>query len=351
MLIKKNILDRYIRHTITRKQAAELLQMHPNAVSRLKDNYQQHGDSVLVGRPTGPKPGHRPENRTSEEVEDLVIREGRKHLEWGPVGIADHLEEAYGITLDQSTVYRILKRKKARYTTTYKRFVQEPKLYCLDTPGKVLQLDACYPFGRSRDLASFDAIDDCSRHVFGKAYDVEDDQNAMDFVTELIAHVPFTVQAIKVDNRYGTAFKTYCEQVLRIQVIYNDPYHPEQNGKIERFHKTLKHEFYHKYIAFTDDFDTINYKYRLWQGHYNTRRKHYGYGMAGLTPLQKLRQATLQGMANSIINQQSVTRTLQQYKNVSENPKLHSVRFKSALPECLLIVRFLLLPGYPDAIS
>lgn len=312
MLVKKNILDRYVKKILSRSEVAKLLSMHPNAVSRLKDNYVKHGDSVLVGRKTGPKSNFRPYNRTSEEIEDIIAAEGSKHPELGPKPLADHLEESCGIKTDPTTVWRILKRKGIRYTTQYKRFKQEPKLYCLDTPGKVLQMDACYPFGRSRDLASFDAIDDCSRVVYGKAYDVENDQNAMDFVTELLAHTSFPIKAIKVDNRYGQDFKTYCEQVLHIKIIYNDPYCPQQNGKIERYHRTLKQEFYYRYITFFESFDTINYKYRLWQGHYNAKRKHYGYGMDGLTPQQKLNQANLQLMANRIINQTGkVTLTLQ----------------------------------------
>jgi IS30 family transposase len=290
-----------------------MLNIHPNALSRLKINYQEHGDSVLNGRKPGPKKDFRPENKTRKETQDMVIKTAIAHAEWGPVSIANDLQDTHDITINQSTIWRILKREGIRYTTEYKRWKQEPKLYCLDTPGKTLQMDACYPFGRSRDLASFDAIDDCSRTVFGKAYDTEDDQNAMAFVTELVKTVPFTIQELKVDNRYGKDFKNYCEQVLNIKVHYNDPYHPEQNGKIERFHKTLKQEFYFKYISFQDDFDTINYKYRLWQFHYNTKRRHTGYGMNRLTPHQKLQQATLQGMANQIINYPNVTRTLQQY--------------------------------------
>lgn len=302
MLVKKNILDRYIRKSLSRTEVAELLHMHPNAVSRLKDNYMAHGDEVLVGKKTGPKPGFRPANRTPAELEEVISKEGAKHPEWGPKPLRDHLQEVYGVIVNQTTIWRVLSRKQIRYTTHYKRFVQEPKLYCLDTPGKVLQMDACYPFGRSRDLASFDAIDDCSRKVFGRAYDTEDDQNAMDFVTELVAHTPFPIREIKVDNRYGKDFKQYCEQILGISIHYNDPYSPQQNGKIERYHRTLKQEFYFKHVAFTDNFDTINYKYRLWQGYYNSKRRHYGYGMDGLTPEQKLAQATLQGMANNIIN-------------------------------------------------
>ena len=312
MLVKKNILERYIKRILPRSEVSKLLSMHPNAVSRLKDNYLKYGDVALVGRKTGPKSNFRPYNRTSEEVEDIIAAEGCKRPDLGPKPLANHLAEIHQLAVDPTTVWRILKRKGIRYTTQYKRFKQEPKLYCLDTPGKVLQMDACYPFGRSRDLASFDAIDDCSRIIYGKAYDTENDQNAIDFVTELVTHTSFNIQALKVDNRYGHDFKIYCEQVLHIKVIYNDPYHPEQNGKIERYHRTLKQEFYYPYISFFDSFDIINYKYRLWQNYYNVKRKHYGYGMDGLTPQQKLSQTNLQIMANQIINHPGkVTRTLQ----------------------------------------
>ncbi len=37
--MKKQILDKVINHELTRSQAAGLMQIHPNAVSRLKKRY------------------------------------------------------------------------------------------------------------------------------------------------------------------------------------------------------------------------------------------------------------------------------------------------------------------------
>ena len=42
---------------------------------------------------------------------------------------------------------------------------------------------------------------------------------------------------VRVDNKFGKKFKEFCASV-GIAVITNDPYSPEQNGKIERWHKT-----------------------------------------------------------------------------------------------------------------
>lgn len=131
-----------------------------------------------------------------------------------------------------------------------------------------------------------------------------------------MARAPFRVQRLRVDNRYGRRFKEYCETILGVEVIENDPYTPKQNGKIERFHKTLKREFYWRHCGFTDSLEAMNYKYRLWLSHYNTDRPHSGYGMHGLTPAQKLTRTLLHSTANIMIAYpQKVTGTLQQYRN------------------------------------
>ena len=51
--------------------------------------------------------------------------------------------DKYGLNINQTTVWRILKIRKIRYTTEYKRWVKEkPKLYCLNTLGLELQDDS-----------------------------------------------------------------------------------------------------------------------------------------------------------------------------------------------------------------
>ena len=148
----------------------------------------------------------------------------------------------------------------------------------------------------------------------GKGYDGETADNAILFVDRLVRDVPFRIQRLRVDNRYGKTFREYCRSTYGIEVIANEPYSPEQNGKIERFHKTLKREFFYRYCAYTDSLETLNYKYALWLPHYNYYRRHRGLGMNGLTPAQKLTMTMFKGTVNTlIINPQKVTGTLQQY--------------------------------------
>lgn len=315
VMLKKQVFDECIAKRIKCKDGAGLLQMHEKAFSRLKTRYQEEGMIALYGKKPGPKEGVEVYNKTSEEIEETVKEVALARPDLGPDPLSDLLFEEHGIKIDGTTVWRILKRKKVRYTAEYKRWKKEPKLYCLDTPGEELQLDACYPWGRQRKLVSFDAIDDCSRYIFGKCYYHEDAKTAIRFVKELINKTPFSVQRIRVDNRYGKEFKDYCENVLGIEVIENDPYSPEQNGKIERFHKTLKHEFFFRSCAYNENIQIINLKYKLWLHYYNYKRKHSGYKMNKLTPAQKIASTLLLSTSmNVIYYPQKVTGTLQQYK-------------------------------------
>jgi transposase InsO family protein len=160
-----------------------------------------------------------------------------------------------------------------QYTREYKRWKKDPVLYCLDSPGIELQMDACYPFGRSRKVACFDAIDDCSRWVYADLYQREDDDSAISFVNRLVERAPFRIQRLRVDNRYGKKFVKHCDS-LGIEVIANDPYSPQQNGKIERFHKSLKREFFWKYCSYEDPIVSLQVKLYLWINNYNTKRRH-----------------------------------------------------------------------------
>jgi len=312
IMLKKNIIDRCLARNMLCKDGAKLLSMHPKSFSRLKKNYQERGITALVSKPPGPKSGKTAHNRTPEDIEDIVMALALRHPYFGPDVLSDRLFEKYDVKLHSTTVWRILKRTKTRYTREYKRWKQEPKLYCLETPGIELQLDACYPWGRGRKMCVFDAIDDCSRFVYGRIYNAENDANAIDFVKYLINNTPFQIQSIRVDNRYGKRFHTFCEYT-GIKVIDNDPYTPKQNGKIERFHKTLKRELFWRYCAYYENKESLEYKLSQYLKHYNYQRKHSGYGMNKLTPAQKIIKATLNSYSLSLIYPQKVTLSMQQY--------------------------------------
>ena len=308
--MKEKIMKQCLEKKMKWKEGAEILSMHPKALSRLKRNYLKHGRVVLEGKKPGPKKGWA-WNKTPENIEEKVVEIATLHPEMGPNILAEELEKQRKY-LHPTTIWRILKRNKIRYTSEYKKWKPIPKLYALDEPGQEIQMDGCYPYGRARKLVSFDAVDDCSRFGFGRYYEHEDADSAIDFVTRVVRKAPFRIQKVRVDNRYGKRFREYCEKELGVEVIANDPYEATQNGKVERFHGTMKRLFFFKSCSFTDDIETLNYQYSLWLNWYNYERSHSGYKMEKMSPAQKVATCYVMLLANCLLENKKVTGTLQQ---------------------------------------
>lgn len=309
--LKQLILTEHLAHRLSVAQAAAIVGMHPKAFLRLKGRYKLEGSDVLWPKKSGPKPGgRRPRNRTPKADEDMVVRLSKEFPYLGPVPLAELLEDRCGLSLDQSTIYRILARCTDRYAPGRKRWKKDPKLYCLEEPGIEVQMDACYPFGRARDVAVFDAVDDCSRYLCADVFASEDLPSAKSFIRKLVRTSPFRIQALRLDNRFkGPALTTFC-RYYGIRLIFNEPYHPEQNGKIERYHKTYKREAVWRTMSFHDSLQILRYKTAIWARHYNFSRRHGGHGMNRMTPAEKLASVYL---SKIITNPQLVTGSLQQY--------------------------------------
>ena len=249
---------------------------------------------------------NRPHNKTSAEVEQLVVNCARKYYCDGSITLSDRLQFEYNLTLHPTTIWRILKRKDIRYGEqqpwTKKRWKKQ--LYSHKTPGKELQMDTKYPWGYKEGKVIYTIIDDATRWVFAWSYEKANRENTMNFLEKVLTRAPFEIQKIRTDQ--GKEFIANCvKDYLKehnIEYRNNTPYCPEENGKIERFHRTLNEKglqygFYPK-----DTLDEMQYKLNLFLNYYNYQKKHRGLGMNGLTPMERLNELA------------SVNLTLQCYK-------------------------------------
>lgn len=247
-----------------------------------------------------------PHNRTSQEVEQLVINLAKEYYYDGVETLADRLKFENNITLHPTTIYRILKRKEVRYgeqqTWTKKRWKKQ--LFAHQIPGKELQMDTKYPWGYKEGRVIYTIIDDATRFVFAWSYEKANQKNTLDFLQKVLARVPFTIQKIRTDQGKEFIANVVKDFLKDKQIEYrnNTPYCPEENGKIERFHRTLNEKalrwgFYPK-----DSLDEMQYKLTLFLNYYNHQKKHRGLGMNGLTPIERLQELA------------SVNLTLQCYK-------------------------------------
>ncbi len=290
-------------------EVARILWVSRTTIYNWKRKYEEEWILGLLDDQPWPKDGQA-WNRTKEEIEDKVIEYIRKYREHWPKTVRDILRDEEGVRLDSTTIRRIGKRRHVKYgVPPEKKRKRDWKLYSLDTPWEI-QVDVSFPYGRRRHICAYHGIDDCTRMVYGAIEEGFWINESIYFVNSLIEKMPFKIKTIRTDNgkEFWKAFTEYLKSI-GIKHIRNEPYMPQHNGKIERYHGTWKRlEVFH----WNNDMelDEIRYRNSQWLSYYNTQRRHSWLWMYHLTPLQKL--------FHYLYSSYSVNLSLQQHKlNIS----------------------------------
>ncbi|MBI2008178.1 DDE-type integrase/transposase/recombinase, partial [Candidatus Amesbacteria bacterium] len=203
-----------------------------------------------------------------------------------------------GITVSHMTVYRYLVSRGRIVPSHTRRRPKIPHLHVCDLPGEEVQLDVMHvdplpgtedPLGRSRQgfHYQYTVVDDCTRAQFATLTHKLNQDNTCEFLEETLDKSPFPIQAFRMDN--GLEFQSKVRSFLqarKINYIYNRPSRPDMNGKVERVHWIDHEEFYSKDAS--TNFEERYSGLLKYIRHYNNERPHFGYGMDGKTPLQKL---------------------------------------------------------------
>ena len=321
---KKEILNQVEQGKLSVKTAAHLLGITRQGLWKLRKRYQQYGYLALAVRKRGPRPGIRPHNRTPAWVEEKVEQ---IYLKYG-VGLDTLLwiiEDYYsdqlaGIKLSRSTLYRILVRRRilgrSRWlglTQKERRRLKHQKRYTKDYPGAEVQIDTTEPFGKNKGVM-LNIIDDYSRWKQSYFYQSNNSFNAMICFQHFLNSAPFPVERVRTDNgaEFKKHFTQFCQQ-KQIKIIRNPVHTPEHNGKVERLHRTVDEECLWRIPQEErTNSETVNYHLAQHSQWYNSKRKHLGYRMNKLTPLQKIEQWILNNKTNQLY-QGEVNETLIRY--------------------------------------
>jgi transposase InsO family protein len=287
-LVEEKLLAIINKQTSVTK-VAEDLNITRQTVYTWKARYERFGiDGLIKDRK---RRSDTPHNKTSEVVEQLVINTARTYWQDGVEALADHIQRLNNLTINPTTVYRILKRHNVRYSEHHPRTTKRWKirLYSHQVPGLELQMDTTFPFGYKQGRVIYTIIDDATRWVYAWTYTTANAENTSDFLNRVRAHAPFLILKIRTDQ--GSEFKNYVVQAYLIaygiEHRLNTPYCPEENGKIERFHRTFNEKCVVGMYA-SDSLDELQYKIALFLQYYNYQKRHRGLGMEGMTPMKKL---------------------------------------------------------------
>lgn len=177
---------------------------------------------------------------------------------------------------------------------TGKLMVREPKLrkkktrrrgFCPQKPGDLIQMDTISIFTDGLKRYIFTAIDVNTRFAFAYAYKSNSSACGSDFLAKFLKVTPFATRRVQTDN--GSEFAKHFEQCCQEKGLvhfFNYPKHPEANGHLERFNRTIQEQFANRYTDYLDEPKIFNQKlmeYLIW---YNTEKPHRSIG--NLPPLR-----------------------------------------------------------------
>jgi len=181
----------------------------------------------------------------------------------------------------------------------------------METPGDRVQIDVKFlnrlAFAGKR-YYQFTAIDDCTRYRVLRIYDHNTVKSAADFVNKVRNVLPFAVKQVQTDNgtEFGEQFTWHLAD-LGIDHRKTRIRSPEENGKVERSHRTDEEEFYRP-----RQFVSIHHCMRLlsqWEKEYNEKRPHMA--LKGKTPKQYLAEKLKSHVSNQIRNMALPAETVQ----------------------------------------
>lgn len=232
------------------------------------------------------RPDHQP-NRTSAEVEDLIMAVAAEYPVWGESKVRKECARQYPeVSLPSArTVGRIMHRNGHHPGGTrtgpmgWQRFEAA-------APNGLLQMDFKGWFRTTERITihPLSVVDDHSRYLLGLVACTNQSRETVWNALEPIFCTHGLPERMLTDNAGpwaapGSNAATDLELKLMrlgITLIHGRPYHPQTQGKVERFHGTLKRELIQR-STFTTVANTQE-QFDQFREVYNTRRAHMALG-------------------------------------------------------------------------
>lgn len=245
-----------------------------------KERYQ--ANQPLIDRSRRP---HTTPNRTPEEVERLVLAVRANNPGWGARTIRNVLlREGHKNIPCAKTVNNILNRygcispEESLKHQPFTRFEKElcNQMWQADFKGEFRMADDhyCYPL---------DIIDDHSRFALKVTPRLSTANVVIPVFTEAFREYGLPNSVLSDNGAQFAGFKKGYTQFERwlmdldILPIHGRIKHPQTQGKIERFHRTMKHELLN-HTSIADIEDAVR-KLDTWRDKYNNVRPHEALGM------------------------------------------------------------------------
>lgn len=295
-------INPYLEKRKTLKNIAETSPFAYRTLKRWLKAYKEKGLGGLMPQ------SRRPHSHAKEYAPEVreAIRQLRIETGLGS-DVLTILLARKGIRASHSGIGKELKRE---HLSRQRKRLQKKEKWApkTTTPGELVEIDVAYARKfKGNWLYQFTAVDTCTRWRHLEIFKEQNNGTAVLFLNHLVEKAPFAIQAVKTDNgsiftnRYTGYSKStdpmnpkihIFDQTCRRHGIAHyliDPGKPQQQGKVERSHRTDRERFWRK-VHFTT-LPELKEKQKAYLQWYNTECPHLG--LKGLTPQEKLQ--SLQG--------------------------------------------------------
>lgn len=278
--------------------AAKVCSYGKRSLERWLSVYRRHGEEALEPKSTRPRTNPK---ETPIFIKNKVI-ELRKEKCKCALKLKWELEKE-NVFIHHRTIGKILRKEGLTRKYRVKR-IKYKYIKAMLKPGELIEIDVKYVPHKldGRRYYQYTAIDCSSRWRFMAIYDSESNYHAIEFLKEVINRFPFKITGVKTDNhstftnRYAGYQKSIDPQKPRLHPFdifcyangidhyLIDKGKPQQNGTVERSHRSDQESFYEQ-CEFGNT-EELKYKTRLWNMYYNDL-EHCGLG--GKTPNEFLK--------------------------------------------------------------
>ena len=225
-------------------------------------------------------------NQILPEEQEKILQIADLHPEWSPREISCDISDNHRFTVSESSVYRILKRCGLVKSRDQRTFPAGPE-FTVKTQriNEMWQTDASHLLVKNWGwYYLISVLDDFSRKVLAWLLQPSMDTDAFSEVVELACEATGTDRLppehrAKLLSDRGSAliskpFGEYLE-AKGLGHIFASPYHPQTNGKIERYHRSCKEKITLIVWEFPDQ---LEQEIGSFVHYYNTSRYHEALG-------------------------------------------------------------------------
>ncbi len=279
--MKASVVEQVLSGDISVSEAARTVKKSRKTLYQWIGKYKEGGINALVSGKTGPKSG-KTWNRTKPETEAFILDLMRSNPESNIYDLSLMLPERHRVA--PCTIFRIYQRQY-QLSVPARMQRKKPTLYIKERVGQEIQMDCSFPWGYGTKIVSYDCVDDRSRFALARIYERHTQDNAIAFLHHIIERAPFIIRAVRTDcgREWSTRFSLACA-LAGIEHIKNEPYHPEHNGKVEKFHDIYKQRCFYTHLSPYASLDEHNFIVWQWLHWYNYEKTHSGLGMDRRTP-------------------------------------------------------------------